>query len=253
MLLAGAGLLTRTLLQLSEVKTGLKDDGVLTMEVPIGFGTRSADDARAFYDRMRLEVGAIPGVKEVGLGSTMPLRTAGFQLDVKAEGRTQQGGEAQPRAEFRTANPEYFSAAGIPLLKGREFASTDRVGSGQVVILNKTAADKLFQEADKDKSGKLDEKQLAVAIGLLTPAPVCGPPGGFGPGFPGVPALPPAPGGAAPGFPGAPPGGFGRPGGGSGTGQPGLPPGAPTGPGGAGAPATPPAPPAPPGSPPVEF
>jgi putative ABC transport system permease protein len=148
MLLAGAGLLTRTMLQLAGVDTGLRGEDVLTMEVPIGFGTRSNDDARAFYDRLRLEVGALPGVREVGLGSTMPLRTAGFLLDVKAEGRAQQAGEAQPRAEFRTANPEYFSASGIPLLKGREFNSTDRTNGGLVVILNKTAADKLFGDVD---------------------------------------------------------------------------------------------------------
>jgi predicted permease len=114
------------------------------MQVPIAFGQRSNAEARTFYDRMKFEVGGIPGVKEVGLGSTMPLRAAGFLLDVKAEGRAAQAGEAQPRAEFRTASPEYFSAAGIPLLTGREFTTTDREGTGNVVILNKTAADKLF-------------------------------------------------------------------------------------------------------------
>jgi predicted permease len=97
---------------------------------------------------MRLEVGAIAGVADVGLGSTMPLRTTQFQLEVKAEGRPLAAGEAMPRAEFRTASPEYFRASGIPLLKGREFAETDRAGSALVVILNKTLADKLFPDRD---------------------------------------------------------------------------------------------------------
>jgi predicted permease len=97
---------------------------------------------------MRLEIGAIPGVSEVGIGSTMPLKSTQFQLDVKAEGRALATGEAIPRAEYRTANPEYFRAAGIPLLKGREFAATDRAGAGLVVILNKTLADKLFPTKD---------------------------------------------------------------------------------------------------------
>ncbi|HKG94447.1 MAG TPA: ABC transporter permease [Gemmatimonadaceae bacterium] len=78
MLLTGAGLLTRTMLQLSEVNTGLQSEEVLTMELPIDYGSRSDDDVRAMYDRMRLEVGAIPGVREVGLGSTMPLRSTQF-------------------------------------------------------------------------------------------------------------------------------------------------------------------------------
>jgi putative ABC transport system permease protein len=153
MLLTGAGLLTRTMLRLSEVDSGLKSEDVLTMEVPLTSTGRSDADVKSLYDRMRLEVGAIPGVSEVGLGSVMPLRTSGgFQLDLKAEGRPLAAGEPMPRAEYRTASPEYFRAAGIPLLKGREFESTDREGAGLVVILNRTLADKLFP--DKDPIGQ---------------------------------------------------------------------------------------------------
>jgi putative ABC transport system permease protein len=147
-LLTGAGLLTRTMLQLSEVRTGLTAEEVLTMELPLDYGERSDADARALYDRMRLEVGAIPGVRDVGVGSTMPLRAAQVQLDIKAEGRPLGPGEPMPRAEFRTADPDYFRAAGIPLLKGREFSTTDRSGSQLVVVVNKTLADKLFPGQD---------------------------------------------------------------------------------------------------------
>ncbi|HUF26745.1 MAG TPA: ABC transporter permease [Gemmatimonadaceae bacterium] len=147
-LLTGAGLLTRTMLQLSEVDTGLRAEDVLTMEIPLGFGQRSDADARALYERMRYEVGAIPGVREVGVGSTMPLRSTQFQLDIKAEGRSLAPGEPMPRAEYRTVSPEYFRAAGIPLLQGREFTSTDQSGAARVVIINKTLADKLFPDRD---------------------------------------------------------------------------------------------------------
>jgi putative ABC transport system permease protein len=147
-LLTGAGLLTRTMLQLSEVKTGLNSEQLLTMEVPFDYGSRKDADAKALFDRMRLEVAAIPGVSEVGVGSTMPLRASEVQLEVKADGRALASGEAMPRAEFRTVGPAFFHAAGIPLVKGREFAETDRKGSGMVVILNKTLADNLFPNRD---------------------------------------------------------------------------------------------------------
>jgi predicted permease len=154
MLLAGAGLLTRTMQRLAEVDTGLNTEAeeVLTMELPLNFGERSNAEARVFYERLRYEVGAIPGVHEVGVGSTMPLRSTQFELEVKAEGRALASGEAIPRAEFRTAGPEYFRAAGIPLLSGREFAATDRDSAGLVVIINKTLAGKLFP--DKDPIGQ---------------------------------------------------------------------------------------------------
>ncbi len=147
-LLTGAGLLTRTMLQLSEVKTGLTTENILTMEVPFDFEAKKDEDAKALFERMQLEVAAIPGVNEVGIGSTMPLRATEVMLDVKADGRALANGEAIPRADYRTVSPGYFRASGIPLLRGREFAETDGKTSGKVVILNKTLADRLFGDRD---------------------------------------------------------------------------------------------------------
>jgi putative ABC transport system permease protein len=138
-LLAGAGLLTRTMLQLAEVKTGLTTENVLTMDVGLG---------KARFERIRGEIAALPGVSEVGIGSVMPLRTETLQLEVKADGYTPTPGEAQLRAEFRTANPQYFSASGIPLLRGRPFLSTDTDKSQLVVVINTTLAEKLFPGRD---------------------------------------------------------------------------------------------------------
>jgi predicted permease len=78
----------------------------------------------------------------------MPLRASDIRLDVKAEGRPLQPGQAMPQADFRTAGPEYFQAAGIPVPRGREFLSTDRAGTGRVVIINQTLADQLFHGED---------------------------------------------------------------------------------------------------------
>jgi predicted permease len=153
-LLAGAGLLTRTMIQLSEVETGLRTEEVLTMQVPLLTATElltnpAADaGAKERYDLMRREVRALPGVIEVGVGSPMPLRSSDVLFEVKAEGKSLAVGEAMPRAELRTANPEFFRAAGIPLVGGRQFAMTDVMTSGKVVIINQTLADKLFPGED---------------------------------------------------------------------------------------------------------
>jgi putative ABC transport system permease protein len=53
-----------------------------------------------------------------------------------------------PHAEFRTASPEYFRAAGIPLRRGRGFDITDRPGSGRVVIVNQTFTDRYYPGED---------------------------------------------------------------------------------------------------------
>jgi len=152
-LLAGAGLLTRTMIRLSEVDTGLRTEEVLTLEVSLLelrtlFDPQAQVAAKQGYDRMLREIKALPGVIEVGLGSTVPLKSSSIQLPVKAEGKALDVGEAIPRAEFRTANPDYYRAAGIPLIKGREFSSTDQEGSGRVVIVNQVLVDQFFPHED---------------------------------------------------------------------------------------------------------
>jgi predicted permease len=143
-LLTGAGLLTRTMQRLAKVETGMNTENVLTMEVPHDFGQGSPDKTIQEYQIMQSQIAALPGVREVAFGSTIPLRKAGFQLEVKAEGRTLAAGEPVPQAEYRTTSPGYFKTSGIPFIKGRDFTETDRPGTQRVVILNQTLADKLF-------------------------------------------------------------------------------------------------------------
>jgi len=173
-LLAGAGLLTRTMIQLSNVNTGLVTEEVLTMEVTLLTPAQLLYDPQADvaakdrYDRMRLEIAALPGVMAVGLGSPVPLQSSNVRFEVKAEGKSLAAGEAMPQADLRTANPEYFRAAGIPLLKGREFSTTDQTGAGLVVIINQRLADKFFPA--EDPLGK----RIAWTGDVLRFAPISG-------------------------------------------------------------------------------
>jgi putative ABC transport system permease protein len=148
-LLTGAGLLTRSMQKLAAVDPGLVAPNVLTMELPADFTQQIApSQIIARYERMQTELGTLPGVELVGVGSNMPLRASGFQLEVKAEGRALASGEATPTAEYRTADPGYFRAAGIPVLSGRDFSSTDHADAPKVVIINQTLAERLFPELD---------------------------------------------------------------------------------------------------------
>jgi predicted permease len=151
-LLTAAGLLVRTLSKLQSVETGVNAANVLTMEVPIEGDAIPQTEKLAMYERMRDRISALPGVGVASVGSTVPLRNTMFVLEVKAEGRPLASGEATPRAVYKTADPDYFRAAGIPLLKGRAFSSTDRRDAARVVILSKSFAERLF--GDRDPIGR---------------------------------------------------------------------------------------------------
>ena len=147
-LLSGAGLLVRTLINLYEVDVGADLDGVLTVEVPVAGTGRSTPEVRDAYERMRSRIAALPGVAEAGVGSSVPLRDNEFELEIEAEGVALDPNQPTPRAEYRTATPEYFRASGIPLVAGREFEATDTRDGALVVILNETLARRLFPDRD---------------------------------------------------------------------------------------------------------
>ncbi len=153
-LLAGAGLLTRTMMRLADVRTGLRTEEILTIQVPLLtpaqllFDPASDVTAKQQYDRMREEIAALPGVVDVAVGAPMPLRGTTVRFELKAEGKGLAAGETLPRAELRTASPEFFRASGIPLLRGRSFASTDRRGTARVVVINEVLAERLFPGED---------------------------------------------------------------------------------------------------------
>ena len=148
-LLTGAGLLVRTLLNLYEVDVGADLEGVLTVEVPVAGTGRTTDEVKDAYERMRSDMASLPGVLDAGVGSTVPVRDDGFiQLEIGAEGVALDPDLPTPRAEHRTATPEYFRATGIELLAGREFQSTDSREDPLVAILNESLAERLFGDSD---------------------------------------------------------------------------------------------------------
>jgi predicted permease len=151
-LLTGAGLLTRTMQRLAMVETGMNEANVLTMEAPADFSSYDRVGSITKYEAMKRQLAALPGVKEVGLGSTVPLRAGGIQLEVKVEDRPVEPGRPVPQSEYRSASPNYFKAAGIPVKKGREFTANDDATAPRVVVLNETAADLLF--GDRDPIGR---------------------------------------------------------------------------------------------------
>ena len=151
-LLTVAGLLTRTLLNLYDVDIGADIDEVLTLEVPVVGTGRTSAEVRDIYERMRGEIASLPGVAEVGVGSSVPLRENDFALEVSVEGVALDPNLPAPRAEYRTATPEYFRATGIPVLAGREFRATDDASGPLVVILNEAFARRIF--ADQDPLGR---------------------------------------------------------------------------------------------------
>jgi predicted permease len=155
-LLTGAGLLARTIGKLSSVTSGVRVDHVLTIDLPIS-GDLLKEVMRpsvnlARYERIRDRVAALPGVESTSLSSVAPLRPGMMDMDVIAENHPIAPNQLAPHASYHSADPAYFTTAGIPILAGRGFASTDVHESAKVVVLSRAFAQQLF--GDENPVGK---------------------------------------------------------------------------------------------------
>src|SRR3954454_1623689 len=150
-LMAGAGMLLRTLLTLQATKPGFETARVLAVNVPVTAYGRTPEQVRGFYREVQRRITAVPGVERVAFGSTVPWRDAGgfgdgFKFTV--EGLTRNNADDDPRARFRSVSPGFFSALGISLVGGRDFDEGDRNGAEKVVIVSQTLAQQLFPGQD---------------------------------------------------------------------------------------------------------
>ena len=150
-LLAGAGMLLKTLLSLQAAKPGFETSNILAINVPVSSFGRTPEQMRGFYREMQRRVSAIPGVDRVALGSNVPWRDAGnFEggLQFSVEGRARENGQDDPRARFRNVSPGFFAALGMPIIAGRDFNDNDRLDSEPVVIVSASLAQQLFPGQD---------------------------------------------------------------------------------------------------------
>jgi predicted permease len=150
-LLAGAGMLLKTLLALQAVETGFDVRHVLALNVPANTYGKTPDQVVDFYKEAIRKITALPGVDRVAMGVFVPWRDAGsfgpgFEFTV--EGRVRAPGEEDPRGRMRTISPGFFAALGIPIIAGRDFNEADRRGSEKVVIVSQSLAQRMFPNQD---------------------------------------------------------------------------------------------------------
>lgn len=149
-LLAGAGLLGRTLVNLSHVPLGFDPGPVRVVPVTV----RGADgdgapesEVTAFVAAARERLLAIPGVTAAAAVAYPPFGDAGWGTRVRAEGAPVVDRPARYLANFNAVTPGYFEALGVPLIRGRTFTDSDGEGE-RVAVVSETLARTLWPDAD---------------------------------------------------------------------------------------------------------
>jgi len=148
-LLIGAGLLLKSYERLRSADMGCLTQDVITMHLGIPDARYATPAQRAnFYDTLLDRVRALPGVDAAGFASAVPGQ--GYQMDwtftiVEHPPLPQGSGQF---ALSRWADPKYFHAMGIPILRGRTFDSGKRLDAANEVVISQSLASQYFPGED---------------------------------------------------------------------------------------------------------
>ena len=124
-LVAGAGLATKSFARLLDIDPGFKPNNVLAVRLGIPYERYGDQRVRGYYQALLDRIAAVPGVEAVGSAKDFPLRGTGelrpLTLPVSAGG----DGERTVRLSVMHVSADYFRAMGVPLRDGRTFMTAD--------------------------------------------------------------------------------------------------------------------------------
>jgi predicted permease len=146
-LLAGSGLMLRSLLDLGKVDPGFAKDHVITfaLDLPDRYGH---PERVQFYQRLLAELRRLPGVRSASGTYPLPLSAGAIKTGFDVEERPVKESEHAVTA-LHIVDDDYFHTLGTPLLRGRVFEPKDSVaGAPAVVIINEKLAQQVFPGED---------------------------------------------------------------------------------------------------------
>jgi len=146
-LLVGSGLLVRSFTKMTGIDPGFRVENLLTATVSLPFARYSEADLRIqFFNGLRQEIEALPGVERVGFVNRLPILQVSGNVAIWDPERPPANNRDAPWADRRIVLPGYFATMEIPLLQGRVVTASDVDGSPPVIVLNRTTAEAVFPD-----------------------------------------------------------------------------------------------------------
>src|SRR6184192_2036166 len=147
-LMAGTGLLLRSLVQMQNSDPGFSTRNVVVSAADLFSAGYKADRAEIFYEQLLERVRALPGVQSAALARVRP-----FSYTVYSSAPLEIEGYQPPRneqiaADYNQVSEGYFATIGIPIVAGREFTRNDDENAPPVAIVNGTMAAKYWPGKD---------------------------------------------------------------------------------------------------------
>jgi len=174
-LLIGGGLLLRSFVRLASVDPGFAPEGVFTMRVslpPERYAT--PEQVRAFFAALVDRAAALPGVENAGATWAIPFGGDFASGRVTVEGDPQAPGQ-EPVVGLMPVTGDYFGAMAMRRVAGRLFTESEFTDSSLVVVINETAARRLWPDGEAvgrrfKRGAAVDDRPWATVIGVVADA-----------------------------------------------------------------------------------
>ncbi len=167
-LLLGAGLSLRALQKTAAIELGFNADGLLTASYDLTLQNYPRQRREIFRRDLAARMQSLPGVGSVAIADRPPL--SGTMVSAMVTATDSDGRKFESRAYMSSIGSDYFKTMGIPLLRGRGVAETDRPGSPDVAIVNETLAHRLWPDLDPlGRTLQVDDQPVQI-IGVARDA-----------------------------------------------------------------------------------
>ncbi|MCG6920607.1 MAG: ABC transporter permease [Acidobacteria bacterium] len=124
LLLVGAGLFVRSLMNLRELGPGFETQNLLAFNVDPSTGSYTLEESKAFHTRFGEELRSLPGVSAVGQAAVGILQDSSWDTSITVEGHVP-GPDGSLNAYMNSVSPGYFEALGVSVVAGRDFTLQD--------------------------------------------------------------------------------------------------------------------------------
>ena len=144
-LLIGAGLFIRSLMQARNSSPGFETHNLLIASVDVGLGGYDKQHGTVFYQQLVQRVSGLPGVRSATLAKAVPLDVSGTQqIGITFPG-DENPNQIPRNIDYNIVTPKYFETMNIPLVQGRDFEDRDGPDTSGVVIVNEAFVRRFWQ------------------------------------------------------------------------------------------------------------
>ena len=148
MLLAGAGLLVRSVARLAAEDPGFSPSNIVTAGIQLtGAAYSSWPQVEQFHSALVRSLQEQPGIDAAGASNFLPL-APGWRIPFLIRGVPPPASGDEQTAQYHSVSEGYFESLGVPLLRGRLFDAHDTAQSRGVVVINQAMAERYFGAAD---------------------------------------------------------------------------------------------------------